>query len=90
MARKAEAEAKREAEIAKEKAKVEARELLKDELAAKDKEIESLKKLNIEFRKRAEANEEAVRQKLAEDGSFEIEEEQTVTYKVVREKGEDC
>lgn len=75
-------------QVAQQKALADARELLKDELVAKDTEIERLKKLRDEWHEAATANEEAVRQKIAEDGSFAIEEEHTVTYKVVKE--EDC
>lgn len=71
---------------AKQKAIIDARELLKVEISEKEQEIAALKQSRDEYRKTAQDKEEAIRRKLIEDGTFDIEEEHTVTYKVVRDE----
>lgn len=84
--RKAEAQAKQEAAEKREKAIAEARELLKEELAQKDEKIAELVESRDSYRRTAQENEEEIRKKLVEDGSFDMEEEHTTTYRVVREE----
>lgn len=73
---------------AKQKAICDAKELLKDELSEKDKEITRLRTLANNLKAQADANEKTILEKYANAGSFDVEEEHTVTYKIVREDEE--